>query len=131
MRWASDLGVYWGMRYRTIAASVLSCTLLASAVAWAGETEDPWRGKHVDEVTAVLGLPDKVKESAGVRTLTYKLMLSGDPPPLDPRIRLLQLPGVGLVAQFIRQDTKGNEPTEFEPTHVGEDGRVVAGGYDT
>ena len=119
------------MRHRTTAAFVLACILLASAIVFAGDVQDPWRGKHVDEVTAILGPPNKVKESAGVRTLSYKLMLPGDTPPLDPQIRLLQLPGVGLVAQFIHQDTKGADAAEFEPTHVSEDGRVVAGGYNT
>ena len=107
------------------------CALLLSGAATAGEAEDPWHGKHVDEVTAVLGQPDKIKESGDVRTLIYKLMLPGGSPPLDPRIRLLQLPGVGLVAQFVRQEATGNAGMEYEPTHVEEDGRVVAGGYET
>ena len=74
------------MRYRTIAASVLLWTLFPSIAVVSAETEDPWRGKQADEVTAVLGPPDKVKQSAGVRTLFYKLMLPGEQPPLDPAI---------------------------------------------
>ena len=119
------------MSYRTTAAFVVFLALFASNVTHAGEAQDPWRGKPVDDVTAVLGLPDKIKESGGSRTLIYKLMLPGENPPLDSRIRLLQLPGVGLVAQFIHEDIKGNEEAEFEPTHVGQDGGVVAGGYET
>lgn len=117
------------MRYRTISTSILLLALCVSGVGYTGETQDPWLGKSVDEVTAVLGLPDKVKQSGVVRTLTYKLMLPGNTPPLDPRIRLLQLPGVGLVAQFLRQDVKGAEKSEYEPTHVDEAGGVVAGGF--
>jgi hypothetical protein len=119
------------MRYRTIVAIVVLGAWFACGVAPAEETGDPWLGKSVEDVTAVLGRPDKVKEAEGVRTLVYKLMLPGDPPPLDPRIRLLQLPGVGRVARWSHQDTSGNEPKTYEPTHIDEKGRVVAGNYDT
>jgi hypothetical protein len=119
------------MRYRRIAMLALLLPWIAVTGALAGQDEDPWLGKHVDEVTTVLGLPDKVKQAGEVRTLIYKLMLPGESPPLDPRIRLLQLPGVGLVAQFVREQTGTSEEVEYEPTAVDEDGRLVPGGYNT
>ena len=54
----------------------------------------------------------------------------GHAPPLDPRIRLLQLPGVGLVAQFVRQEATNNETVEYEPAHVDKDGGMVGGSYN-
>jgi len=108
-------------------------TLLATGGLAAGDTapgpEDPWIGKPSDEIVSVLGAPEKTKKIRGNgRIWTYKLLLLDETSVLDPSLRVVDVPGVGVVGRFDDRPRGVAVETTVEPTTFDKEGRPIGGG---
>ncbi len=89
--------------------------------------EDPWVGKSRAEVTELLGKPSKAKRAGGGEKLTYKFLRLDPWAPAKLDVRMISVPGIGVVAQATKIDT-GGVSTHVGPTEVDEQGRPVHDG---
>jgi len=116
-----------------IAFLVSEIVLLAMIPALGAEVqqaaEDPWLGKTRAEVVERLGKPDKAKRSGrDGEKLTYKFRRL-DPsaaPRLD--VRLLSVPGVGIVAKATKAGIGSNMSMSVVATETDEHGRPIGSG---
>jgi hypothetical protein len=96
------------------------------------KNEDPWAGKTKSDVVALLGDPTKTKQIAeGGEELTYKFkrLEEGAVPPVG--MTVLNVPGIGVVAQVPKTVSRGEGDTTITPTRVDKKGRPVEGGVTT
>jgi hypothetical protein len=123
------------MRLRRFAVLLLTM-LLASALcgAFAEEEQkrgDAWVGKSRRDVVTLLGQPTKSKRAKdGAETLTYKLVLIDESAPPTADILVLNLPGVGLVGQVVRQTGPLGSVT-IDPLELDREGRPTGGGVSS
>ncbi|ANM31542.1 hypothetical protein ABI59_21215 [Acidobacteria bacterium Mor1] len=117
-------------RARALVVSGLLVALLSAGTLHAGEEPaaqaDPWIGKPIADVIAILGTPTKVKGSeGGPRTLTYRLLRirPGAVPP--PGVGLVQLNGIGMVGQDQVAKSPDPDSIRIEPTELDRQGRSV------
>lgn len=105
--------------------------LAAVAVLAPVQAQDVWKGKHRDDVMALLGEPDKTKKArAGSSVMVYKLVRVGDDAVPGPSFRVLDLPGVGRVGRMLKnQEPQVTETITVGPSGIDEKGRPGAGGF--
>ncbi|NIM01690.1 MAG: hypothetical protein GTN89_12845 [Acidobacteria bacterium] len=89
--------------------------------------DDPWVGKTRAEVLELLGKPNRAKRSGGGEKLTYKFLRLDPSAPAKLDVRMIAVPGIGVVAQATKIDT-GGVSTHVGPTEVDEQGRPVHDG---
>ncbi len=117
-------------RSPTFTGLCLLGVLVAAGMLHAGEEPaapaDPWIGKPIADVIAILGEPTKVKgKEGGPRTLTYRLLRikPGAVPP--PGVGLVQLNGIGVVGQDQVAKTPDPDAIRIDPTELDRQGRSV------
>jgi hypothetical protein len=93
--------------------------------------EDPWNGKTRDEVVQKLGEPQKVKKAGrDGETLTYKFFRANPADIGKSGLRLIPVPGVGLVG--VRAPGVGIDSTlAIGPTDFDKEGRPMGGGLSS
>lgn len=109
-------------------AALLLAALPLRAAAQGPGGDDPWKGKTRDEVVQLLGEPDKVANAGrdGER-LTYKLLQVDPADLIQPGLRLIPVPGVGLVGQASKTRS-GTDTLAIGPTEYDDKGRPTGGG---
>lgn len=113
---------------RLLAVCVAVVALAPWSVRAAGPaTEDPWKGKHREEVVSLLGEPTKHRVSKHGETLFYSFVRVDPAAPPDDGALLLYVPGVGLVAKVL--DVRGPlVAVPGGPLDTDEQGRPLGGG---
>lgn len=109
-----------------VLAVVWALSLGAAAAETKPGPSDPWEGKLGADAITLLGEPDKRKKSSdGGEVWVYKLLRVG--PDFDPSTpaRLIDLPGVGLVAR--KDKGQSGAVPELSPSTVDESGRPGSG----
>lgn len=118
-------------RRRSIALMLAGCVILAGTAVPAAAA-DPWTGKSRQELETLLGEPTKEKKkSDGSALLVYKLVRleEGAIPP--PEMTVLNVPGVGVVAQMQRPGAMDGDEVSIRPTEMDAAGRGTGGGIES
>jgi len=115
---------------------VTGMVLFAMLPAWAAEAkqkeEDPWIGKTRAEVVEMLGKPQKVgRPGRDGERLTYKFFRIDPELPLPLDMRMILVPGLGMVAAAGTPATGNSADVAIGPTEFDKHGRGTTGGNTT
>ena len=98
----------------------------------ADSPEDPWSGKTRADAVALLGEPNKTKTIGDDETiLIYKLVRLEDGAIPPAGMRVLNVPGLGVVAQVLPDALDYGGKVTINPTEMDDKGHVTAGGAAT
>ena len=111
-----------------IAASMVLACLSGVQAAKSKSAQDPWSGKTSTDVVMLLGEPTKTRKTDDGSVLIYKL-LRLEPDAVAPATMIvLDVPGIGVVARMLKDDSMRGVEISIEPTEVDKRGRGTGGG---
>lgn len=118
------------MRRALLAVGIVVLVSLPLRVAGAQpeKEEDPWIGTTRAEVIDLLGKAHKAKSGRDGEKLTYKFFRIDPDAPVPLDMRLIPVPGLGVVAKAGERAADDSTGVAIGPTEFDKHGRATSGG---